>query len=67
MPGGDLFERLSKPEYKLTEAKCQTFMRQILRGMEYLHDHDIAHLDIKPFNILFSNKAGAGRLILFLL
>jgi len=56
LSGGDLFERLSKPEYKLTEAKCQSFMRQILRGMEFIHDADIVHLDIKPFNILFSNK-----------
>jgi hypothetical protein len=29
--GGDLFERVSKSEYRLTEAKCQIFMRQILR------------------------------------
>jgi hypothetical protein len=30
--GGDLFERVSKSEYRLTEAKCQIFMRQILRN-----------------------------------
>lgn len=31
-PGGNLFERLSAPEYHLTEDKCQLFIRQILQG-----------------------------------
>ena len=30
--GGDLFERLSPPDYHLTEDKCQLFIRQILQG-----------------------------------
>jgi len=32
------------------------FVRQILQGMDFIHNHKIIHLDIKPFNILFSNK-----------
>ena len=56
--GGDLFERLSAPDYHLTEEKCQLFIRQIMQGLDFIHSNNIIHLDIKPFNILFSNKAG---------
>ncbi|KAL3237361.1 Serine/threonine-protein kinase HAL5 [Nakaseomyces bracarensis] len=33
------------------EADC--FMKQLLRGVNYMHDHGIAHCDLKPENILF--------------
>eukprot|EP00092_Neocalanus_flemingeri_P028870 GFUD01031348.1.p1 GENE.GFUD01031348.1~~GFUD01031348.1.p1 ORF type:complete len:678 (-),score=184.77 GFUD01031348.1:119-2152(-) len=56
LPGGDLFERLSAPEYHLTEEKCQVFIRQIIQGMEFIHATNIIHLDVKPFNILFTCK-----------
>ena len=75
-PGGDLFERVSKPDYTLTEEKCRIFMRQIIQvlsshifkhstcvncqpffqGLEFLHGQNIVHLDIKPYNILFSRS-----------
>jgi len=56
LPGGDLFERLSAPDYHLTEEKCQLFIRQIVQGMDFIHTTNIIHLDVKPFNILFANK-----------
>jgi len=56
LPGGDLFERLSAPDFHLTEEKCQVFIRQIIQGMEFMHTTNIIHLDVKPFNILFANK-----------
>jgi len=55
-PGGDLFERVSQPDYRLTEEKCQILMRQIIQGLAFLHDLRIVHLDVKPYNILFCNK-----------
>lgn len=33
------------------EADC--FMKQLLRGVQYMHDHGIAHCDLKPENLLF--------------
>jgi serine/threonine protein kinase len=60
--GGDLFERVAAPEYKLTEEKVQIFMRQIIQGLQYIHELNIVHLDIKPYNILFSNKVCKGSL-----
>ena len=59
--GGDLFERVAAPEYKLTEEKVQIFMRQIIQGLEYIHELNIVHLDIKPYNILFSDKVGGDK------
>jgi len=54
LSGGDLFERVSVPDYRLTEEKCQIFMRQIVQGLEFMHGLGIVHLDIKPYNLLFS-------------
>ena len=71
MAGGDLFERVAATDYKLTEEKVQIFMKQIIKGkncrglrcseqcvagLQYIHSLGIVHLDIKPYNILFSDK-----------
>ena len=40
-------------DYVLNEAKCRTIVRQICRGVEFIHNSGIIHLDIKPFNIVF--------------
>ena len=87
LAGGDLFERLSPPEYRLTEEKCQIFIRQILQGgyfefkhtflnhsvlfcffvgVDFIHTKNIIHLDIKPFNILFSNQVDIIIIVLYI-
>ena len=48
LEGGELFRRISPKGYKLTEAKCRDFFRQILRGIEFIHSKSILHLDLKP-------------------
>ena len=35
--GGNLFERLSHPNYSLTEEKCCLLVSQVLQGLSYLH------------------------------
>merc|ERR1711874_858001 len=30
-------------------------MRQIARGLQYIHSQRIIHLDLKPFNVIFAN------------
>ena len=43
-------------DYVLTEAKCRTIVRQICRGVQFIHSQGFLHLDIKPFNIVFSKR-----------
>ncbi|KRZ10522.1 Death-associated protein kinase dapk-1, partial [Trichinella zimbabwensis] len=49
--GGELFEHLSKKEC-LEEAEASAFVRQILLGLDHLHSKHIAHLDLKPENVM---------------
>ncbi|TKY59566.1 Mitogen-activated protein kinase kinase kinase 1 [Spatholobus suberectus] len=39
-------------KYSLNDSQVSAYTRQILRGLKYLHDHDVVHRDIKCANIL---------------
>lgn len=45
--GGELFDRVLDEKFVLTEKACSIFMRQICDAMEYIHEHNIIHLDLK--------------------
>ena len=47
LAGGDLVTRTAQDSYRLTERKCQIFLRQIVRGVQYIHSQRIIHLDLK--------------------
>lgn len=38
------------------EALCRNFVRQVLQGLNYLHERDIIHRDIQGTNILVGNN-----------
>ena len=46
-----------------TEKKTRRIMMQLLDAVEYLHNHDICHLNIRPENILITRRAHDVKLI----
>jgi serine/threonine protein kinase len=40
-------------------ADVQRIFRQVVQGVKYLHDHGIAHGDIKPENVVFDSYGNA--------
>lgn len=51
--GGEL-QRILEGDECLGECEARHAMRQILEGLAFLHDHNIAHLDLKPQNLLLT-------------
>ena len=56
LDGGELFERIVDED--LNESDCCHFIRQICQGLDYIHQKDIVHLDIKPENIVITKCGG---------
>lgn len=50
-PGGELFDRI-EPDVGMKPSEAFRFFRDLLNGIEYLHDRGIVHRDIKPENLL---------------
>ena len=57
LSGGELFERISSPAYILTESKCRDFAIQIFKGVKFIHQKRIIHLDLKPQNIVLQSSS----------
>lgn len=53
--GGEL-QHILDSDKCFDEGEARRVMRQILDGLAYLHDRNIAHLDLKPQNLLLSVK-----------
>lgn len=49
--GGDL-SNFIKSKRCMPEHVVRKFLRQIVAAMKYLHEHNVAHMDLKPQNIL---------------
>ncbi|XP_048416920.2 myosin light chain kinase, smooth muscle-like isoform X2 [Stegostoma tigrinum] len=56
--GGELFERIVDEDFELTEPTCVLYVRQILAGLQFMHQQSIVHLDLKPENIVCVDKNG---------
>ena len=54
MQGGELFDIIADQGH-LSEQRASQIIRQIINGVDYLHDFGVVHCDIKPENILCKN------------
>ncbi|KAL7064324.1 hypothetical protein AAHC03_04779 [Spirometra sp. Aus1] len=50
--GGELFDRIADDGYNMNEAEAIKYIRQVLEGLQHMHENNIVHLDIKPENIM---------------
>lgn len=51
--GGDLYSLiLAAGQLQVVEADC--FFKQLMRGVEYMHEMGVAHRDLKPENLLLT-------------
>lgn len=59
--GGELQTLLDNEEC-LSEAQARICMREVLKALQFLHKRSIAHLDLKPQNILLAGERIEGKL-----
>ena len=53
--GGELFERIQN-SHSFSEKQAAELMKQILSAVNYLHENEIVHRDLKAENLLFENQ-----------
>lgn len=53
--GGDL-SRMIKAHKSLGEGVCKHFLQQLSQALQFLRSKNIAHMDLKPSNILLTSK-----------
>ncbi|KIX10045.1 uncharacterized protein Z518_01126 [Rhinocladiella mackenziei CBS 650.93] len=51
---GELFSLVERKYFKAEDRNC--IFKQVLRGVNYLHEHGIAHRDIKLENLLMTDE-----------
>jgi serine/threonine protein kinase len=51
-PYGDLFDMMMNHGTTIDDKLIRTYFKQLIEGLEYLHDNGVAHMDLKLENIL---------------
>lgn len=52
--GGELFTHIVKRK-KYNEGDARAIVKQLLAALTYLHSNNVAHLDLKPENLLLKS------------
>uniref|UniRef100_A0A8D8XJT9 Twitchin n=1 Tax=Cacopsylla melanoneura TaxID=428564 RepID=A0A8D8XJT9_9HEMI len=60
LSGGELFERITSPDYKMSEAEVINYMRQVCEAVKHMHEKNIIHLDVKPENIMCQTRSSTN-------
>jgi len=59
--GGDLFQLVKQaPQGRLPEATARVVFSQLLSALRFLHSHRVAHLDLKPENVVLDFEPTAN-------
>lgn len=62
-PEGDLFSKITEEgHYVEDDAKTRQVFLQILRAVQYCHEHSIFHRDLKPENVLVKDNGFTVKL-----
>lgn len=59
--GGELFEHIGK-RAAFTEAAAADIARSLLQYLCHIHSLGVAHMDIKPENLMFDTEGADGVL-----
>lgn len=54
-PYGDFFDFVKKFKKDLTDKLVRTYFRQLVEGIEYIHNSGVCHLDLKLENLLLGD------------
>jgi serine/threonine protein kinase len=54
-PHGDFFDFVMNHAQNIDDKLIRTYFRQLIDGVEYLHNNDVSHMDLKLENLLMGN------------
>lgn len=61
--GGDLISNLVKRE-RIPEEEAKGLAKGLLEGLQYLHEHNVCHRNVKPENLLLRNKQDLSTVVI---